>query len=171
MSESLSSFGDAQTDVQNRTDRLRDRINACTRTIQSDEYTPAVVETLNKELTGIHRALPLLQRERFYIEALIDTNRYVATHADHRNVEVLLFGLQQLADHLTDTVTDKSSYKGGSAGPLLYGLNELYAVTGRSLLSQSLFVIPEAFRVSYKELTIFENDFLVTSKNEQSKND
>ena len=53
----------------------------------------------------------------------------------------------------------------------MYGLNELYAVTGRSLLSQSLFVIPEAFRISYKELTIFENDFLVTSKNEQSKND
>ena len=100
MSESLSSFGDAQTDVQNRTDRLRDRILSCTRTIQSDEYTPAVVQTLDKELTGIHRTLPLLQRERFYIEELIETNQYVANHADHRNVEVLLFGLQQLADHL-----------------------------------------------------------------------
>ena len=180
MSESLSSFSDTQTDVQNRTDRLRDRINVCIRTIQSDKYTPAVVQTVNKELTDIHRALPLLQHERIYVEELIDTNQYVATHADHRNVEVMLFGLQQLADHLANPAKDQSNghgdyqidylgdYQSGSAGSLLRGLNELYAVTGRSLLSQSIFVVPQAFRVSYEELRIFQNDFPVQADPVQS---
>jgi len=153
LSDSLPSFTASQASVNTGADRFLlqyERVQACVAPLQQFGYSAGLSEQINKELGGIRVALVSHEGGQLLASELINANKFVAVKSDRRNVEVLLYGLQCLADYLDGLRGNAQE----NASVLLPVLNELAAMMQRPLITESVFSVPETYCVSSQLLSV-----------------
>lgn len=151
MSEGWSSFSDTEADLQSQADQLlsiRENVLLCADKLDAKSYAQGrsdeiakVVLRARQRLTGFDAGLQLSKD-------LAVANQLITTRVDHRSVEVMRFCLLQFASYLAAIAEQ------GSDQPalLLTAYNELAAFDKKPLLSESLFVVSDRYRVDVDAL-------------------
>ncbi len=170
MSDSLSSFTDVASDLQSLSEQLvsvRDQLLIYVEKIDSSGFTQALSDELSKELLTVRSPLSSVECGQLYVDELLNAKRYIATHPDHRNVEVLRYGLQQLAVYIGDLAQHKQE----RSMLLLGGFNEFAALRDSPLISEMLLAVPAPYCVRFESLQEFHSDGLeaVASENHFSR--
>ncbi len=170
LSDSLSSFTDVASDLQSLSEQLvsvRDQVLSCIENIDSSGFSQSLSEELSRELLSVRASLSTVECGQLYVDELISAKSYVATHPDHRNVEVLRYGLLQLAAYISDLAEHKQE----RTTLLLGGFNEFAALRGSPLMSETLLAVPAPYRVPFESLQQFRSDGLeaVASENHFSR--
>jgi len=153
LSDSLSSIPTGQLSANDSASRLTlpyERVLACLASLEQSGFSADLSEQIAKELTGVRVALAAYESGQLLVSELIKANKFVASKPDHRNVEVLRYGLQQLADCLKELqATEKDTISA-----LLPALNELAAMSGRALVTENVFSVPDVFKVESPDLRV-----------------
>jgi len=152
-----SSFTDTEADNRTLSDQfflVRDLLSVRVEKLDAKGYSTSFAEELAKDLSRVRKPLAAFDSGLQFSKDLSVANQLVATRADHRNVAVMRFCLQQLAAYVAEiaaTGEDKSAM-------LIVAFNELAALHKKPLLSENLFTVPEKFRVDFYELRCENTD-------------
>lgn len=155
MSDSWSPYPDTAVDLQPRADQLlalRDRLLSCAENLEANGYSESIVEETAKELLHAKKVLTEFECGLQFAKDLAVTNQLVASRTDHRSVEVVRSCLQQFSVYLSEVAhhgTDRPA-------ALLLAFNELSALQKKALLTDSLFTVPDNYRIDADTLPVVE---------------
>ena len=151
MRDGLSSFTDTEADQQTHSDQLfqvRDLVSVSVEKLDAKGYSTSFVDELAKDLSRARQSLTAFDSGLQCIKDLAVANQLIATRADHRNIAVMRFCLQQFAAYLEETARTGEN----KPSMLIVVFNELAALHKKPLLSENLLTVPQQYRVDFSEL-------------------
>ena len=151
MRDGWSSFTDTEADHRTDSDlffQVRDLVSVRVEKLDAKGYTESFAEELAKDLSRVRQSLTNFDSGLQFTKDLSAANQLVATRADHRNVAVLRFCLQQLAVYVAEIASSGVD----KPASLIIAFNELAALHKKPLFSENLFAVPEKYRVDVQEL-------------------
>ncbi len=157
LNDGLSSFNDVETDLESISDQflaLRDNILASAENLAVKGFSAALSDEISIELANVRAVLSSVECCQLYIDELLGAKEYIAAHADHRNVEVLRYCLQQLGRYISELALNKQEH----FTLLVSGFNEMSAMEKRPLISEMALTVPAVFQIKFEQLQQFHDD-------------
>jgi len=138
----------------------RARLSTWIEKVEQTGMSDLPVSKLADDLAALKPVLSNYSVAQVYLDTLSDACRHAARRPDKRNTEVLCFGLKEFSSYLQE-LQQQGRDSVISALPVI---NELLAMMGRDLASQSIFSVPELARVNVQSLQSFNKDFRNTER-------